>query len=152
MNDKLTAAYDKHKAKNIKVTTRKREVDGTGRRLIQVSKLSLGYTDKPLFHDVSFMLDEGERLRLHGRNGAGKSTLVQAIMAEASKTPLVSRCFAGTIEVEQEIKIRLYEQEINPRYLNMVLSQAIEQILDDKGLPINPQKVKQLLTESGLRA
>jgi ATP-binding cassette subfamily F protein 3 len=147
MNDKLTAAYDKHKTKNIKLTTRKKGDNSSGRALIQASKLSLGYGDKPLFDNVSFVVREGERLRLHGRNGAGKSTIVQAIMAQVNDIPLASRCFAGTIEVEKEIKIGLYEQEINPRYLNMTLSKALEEILRDKNQPINTQKVKQLLSD-----
>ena len=147
MNDKLTASYDKHKTKNIKVTTRKKEEGIGGRLLVQASKVSLGYDGVPLFKDVSFIVHEGERLRLHGRNGAGKSTLVQAIMAQVTGEPLQSQCFAGEIEVEKEIKIGLYEQEINPRYLTMTLNEAIEQILDEKGLPINPQKVKQLLSD-----
>lgn len=147
MNDKLTASYDKHKTKNIKVTTRKKEEGIGGRLLVQASKVSLGYDGKPLFDNVSFIVHEGERLRLHGRNGAGKSTLVQAIMSQVTGEPMASQCFAGTIEVEKEIKIGLYEQEINPRYLTMTLNEAIEQILDEKKLPINPQKVKQLLSD-----
>ena len=147
MNDKLTAAYDKHKTKNIKVTTRKKEDSNDGRLLIQATKVSLGYEGLPLFGDVSFILREGERLRFHGRNGAGKSTLVQAIMAEATGVPLASQCFMGTIEIAKEIKIGLYEQEINPRFLEMTLNQALEQILDEKKQPVSAQKVKQLLSD-----
>lgn len=147
MNDKLTAAYDKHKTKNIKVTTRKKEDSSAGRLLIQATKVSLGYEGLPLFDDVSFILREGERLRFHGRNGAGKSTLVQAIMAEATGVPLASQCFAGTIVVAKEIKIGLYEQEINPRFLEMTLNQALEQILDEKKQPVSAQKIKQLLSD-----
>ncbi|MEO5627273.1 MAG: ABC-F family ATP-binding cassette domain-containing protein [Candidatus Saccharimonadales bacterium] len=146
MNDKLMAAYDKHKTKNIKVTARTKDQVGGTRLLIQVSKISLGY-EAPLFKDISFIIHEGERVRLHGRNGAGKSTLVQAIMSQVTGEKMNSTCYAGTIEVEPEIKIGLYEQEINPRYLDMTLNQALEQILEDKGLPINPQKVKQLLSD-----
>ncbi len=147
MNDKLTAAYDKHKTKNIKVTTRKKEDSNAGRLLIQATKVSLGYEGLPLFDDVSFILREGERLRFHGRNGAGKSTFVQAIMAEATGVPLASQCFAGTIEIAKEIKIGLYEQEINPRFLEMTLNQALEQILDEKKQPVSAQKIKQLLSD-----
>jgi len=147
MNDKLSAAYDKHKAKNIKVTARKKEVVVDGRRLLKVDKLSLGYDKEPLFSNISFMIREGERLRLNGRNGAGKSTLVQAIVATANNDKIASECFAGTIEVEKEIKIGLYEQEIHAKYLDLTLTDALEQILRDKGLPINSEKVKQLMSD-----
>jgi ATPase subunit of ABC transporter with duplicated ATPase domains len=145
MSTKVTAAYAKHKTKNIKVSTKKKNDDAGNQLLIQADKISLGYGDKPLFDGVSFSVHEGERLRLQGRNGAGKSTLVQAIMSQVDGTPLASKCFAGTIQVANEIRIGLYEQEINPKYLNMTLNEAIEKILYDKNLPVNSQKVKQLL-------
>jgi ATPase subunit of ABC transporter with duplicated ATPase domains len=145
MNDKLSAAYDKHKAKNIKVSARKKESVIDGRRLLKVDKLSIGYRGEPLFSNISFMIREGERIRLNGRNGAGKSTLVQAIMASSNNSELASEKFAGNIEVEKEIKIGLYEQEINPKYLNLTLTEAIEEILRDKGLPISSEKTKQLM-------
>jgi ABC-type Mn2+/Zn2+ transport system ATPase subunit len=53
---------------------------------------------------------------LHGRNGAGKSTLVKAILANAQKTQPESKLFAGHISVEPEIKIGVYEQEIDEKY------------------------------------
>ena len=147
LNDKLTTTYHKHKAKNIKVSARTKDDENNGRKLIQVSDLSLGYGDNPLFNHISFILSEGERLRLSGRNGAGKTTLVQAIMAQANNKPLMSKSFSGFIEVEKEMKIGLYEQEINPKYLKMTLNNALEQILDDKRLPISEQKIKQLLSD-----
>lgn len=147
MNDKLVKAYDKYKATNIKVRARSKDSDQSGRVLIRVDGLSLGYDGKPLFKDITFALREGERLRLHGRNGAGKSTLVQAIMATATSQPKTSTCFAGTIEANPETRIGLYEQEINKQYLDLTLDGAIEQILRDKNQPISMQKVKQLQSD-----
>lgn len=158
MNDKLTASYEKYKARNIRVRTRSKETD-SHRLLVQVDRLSLGYGDKPLFEDISFSLHEGERIRLHGRNGAGKTTLIQAIMRQAGSqskaaaggagkagTPLSpARVFHGTIATEKELRVGLYEQEIHDKYLPMTLSAALEQVLSDKGMPVNPQKVKQFL-------
>lgn len=149
MNDKLTESYEKYKARNIKVRTRTKESD-SHRLLVQVDKLSLGYSDTQLFEDISFGLHEGERIRLHGRNGAGKTTLIQAVMAQAGTiggtvTSPTSRKFHGTIATEKELKIGLYEQEIHDKYLPMTLSSALEQVLDDKGMPVSPQRVKQFL-------
>ena len=147
MNDKLTSAYEKHKTKNIKLTTQKKSEESSGRSLIKATKLSLGYDDKPLFDDFNFVVREGERIRLHGRNGAGKSTIVKAIMAQVDGIKMQSKCFNGTIESEKEIKVGLYEQEIDPRYLKMTLNQAVEDILRQKDMPINEQTVKQLLSD-----
>jgi len=144
MTTKMTAAYQKYKAKNIQLNTHSKEVQ-TERLLIQVDKLSLGYGDKPLFDEVSFSLHEGERLRLHGRNGAGKTTIVEAIMAQIEgRTPLSHR-FAGHIAAEKSLRLGLYEQEIDSKYLPLTLTEAIEQVFMDKDVPVNDQVVKQML-------
>jgi ATP-binding cassette subfamily F protein 3 len=146
LNPKMTNAYQKYKAKNIKMTTRS-EASRSSRELLQAHNVTLGYNDKPLFAPVQFSLREGERLRFHGRNGAGKTTLVNAIMAKVLSQPLDSQLLSGSLVAEKELTIGLYEQEIDPKYLPMSLAAAIEQSFDDKGLPINEQKVKQLLGE-----
>ena len=47
--------------------------------LLSVSKLSRQGREAPLFTDVTFGLDEGEKVALIGRNGSGKSTLLSCI-------------------------------------------------------------------------
>ena len=150
MNDKLTESYEKYKTRNIRVSTRTKESD-SHRLLVQVQKLSLGYGDTPLFENIGFALHEGERIRLHGRNGAGKTTLVQSVMAQAQGSnqagALSCRKFAGTIAVEKDLKIGLYEQEIDAKFLPMTLSDGLEQVLRDKDLPVHAQRIKQLMSD-----
>ncbi len=146
LNTKMTTAYEEHKSRNIKVRARTKDTDSS-RTLVEVSKVSLGYGDEPLFTDISFRLREGERIRLHGRNGAGKSTLVKAIMAKAENTTTTSKQFAGHIAVEPAINIGVYEQEIDSKYLTMTLHDAIEQACRDKGLVLSEQKIKQFLSD-----
>ena len=146
MNDKMTASYEKYKAQNIKIRTATKETN-SHRLLVQVDKLSLGYADMPLFKDISFGLHESERIRLHGRNGAGKTTLIQSIMAGSRGSKLESQKYHGTIATEKDLKIGLYEQEINPKYLKYTLSEALEQVLWDKDVPATGQKIKQLLSD-----
>ena len=147
MSPKMTDAYEKYKATNISVRTENNNSDTAKRRLIKVDNISLGYDEDPLFSPLSFELREGERLRLHGRNGTGKTTLVQAIMSQAGIGTLSSKCFSGHIEIEQDIRVGLYEQEINPEYLLLSLGEAVEQILRNSNQPISQQKVKQLLSD-----
>lgn len=146
LSTKMGTAYDEHKARNIIVRTKSGEKDGS-RLLLETSKVSLGFGDKPLFADVSFQLREGERLRLHGRNGAGKSTLVKAILAKAQGKEPASVQFAGQIAVEPEIKIGVYEQEIDEKYLSLTLHDAIDSACRDRGLIISEQKIKQFLSD-----
>ncbi|MDB5175191.1 MAG: Uup, transporter ATPase, ATP-binding cassette, subfamily er 3 [Candidatus Saccharibacteria bacterium] len=145
LGTKMTTAYQKYKAQNIKVDTAS-NVEGADRLLVQVDKLSLGY-DKPLFEDVSFSLREGERVRLHGRNGAGKTTLVDAIVANMKNVPAAAERYSGRIMVERELNYGLYQQEIADRYLDFTLHDALEQVLSENNLPVNDQKIKQLLSD-----
>jgi len=143
LNEKMGAAYKKHKAKNIKVSAKSAEAE-TSRLLVEVQGVSLGY-ETPLFKDVSFNLREGDRVRLHGRNGAGKSTLVKAIISRVLNHEAESTLYSGTILCEQELNIGVYEQEIDKKYLKMTLANAIEEAYMEKDVPIGDQKVKQLL-------
>jgi ATP-binding cassette subfamily F protein 3 len=145
LNAKMGAAYKEHKARNIKVRTKTAD-DATGRLLIELSKVSLGYS-APLFEDLSLQLREGDRLRLHGRNGAGKSTLLNAVVAKSQEVEPSAKLFGGTIAVEKGIKIGIYEQEIAESYLSLTLSEAIERAYMAKDVPVGESLVKQLLSD-----
>jgi ATP-binding cassette subfamily F protein 3 len=144
MQNKLVEKYDKYKAKNIRINT-KESVEGS-RVLVDVEKLSLGY-DKPLFSDINFQLKQGERLELKGRNGAGKSTTIKAILATAGMTRMDSKIYGGTIILDSKIKIGVYEQEIDQKYLSMPLGRAILESYTEAGVQVNDQKVKQVMSD-----
>jgi ATPase subunit of ABC transporter with duplicated ATPase domains len=146
LNPKMTAAYEKYKARNISLNT-KQDDTRSSHLLVQAHQLSLGYGESPLFEGVDFSLREGERVRLHGRNGAGKTTLVNAILAKAHNSTSEAKTFSGTLAVAKELALGVYEQEIDSKYLPMSLADAIEQSFADKGLPVNEQHVKKLLGE-----
>lgn len=48
--------------------------------LLQADKITFGYTGIPLFKQVSFSVNEGDRIGLVGDNGAGKSTLFKCLL------------------------------------------------------------------------
>lgn len=144
LSTKLTGAYEEHKSKTIKIRSSKRE--STGRRLLNVTNLSLGYTE-PLFGGVHFELREGERLHVIGRNGRGKTTLVKSIIANWKHLPLESTKFAGEIDIEPGTAIGIYEQEISAHRLDMTLSEAIEDMLRAHDKQVNERLIRQLLSE-----
>ena len=146
LNTKMSAAYEEHKTRNIKIRARATE-STSNRLLIEASKLSLGYGETALFTDMHFQLREGDRMRLHGRNGAGKTTLVKAILAQSCGEKPESQMLGGHIATENEIKIGNYEQEIASKLLGVTLGAAIEQIYLAKDVKINDQKIKQLLSD-----
>jgi branched-chain amino acid transport system ATP-binding protein len=47
--------------------------------MLEFDRVSVGYKDLTVIHDVSFTVGEGEVVSLVGSNGAGKSTILRAI-------------------------------------------------------------------------
>jgi ATP-binding cassette subfamily F protein 3 len=57
----------------------------TGRIVLELSDVTAGYGDTPVFQDLNLILEKGERVVLVGPNGAGKSTLMKVL---AGRLPL----------------------------------------------------------------
>ncbi len=145
LSPKLKAAYGKYKAKNIRLNTPSDKLSST-RLLVQATNLVLGY-DKALFSPITFDLREGDRIRLHGRNGAGKTTIAKAIINKINQKKEDSKVFNGTLAVEKDIIVGVYEQEIDEKYLDETIYNVIEKTISQgKGL-VNDQIIKQLLSQ-----
>jgi ABC transport system ATP-binding/permease protein len=52
--------------------------------LIEALNLSKSIGAKDLFHDLSFTVDNGEKIALIGRNGQGKTTILKMLAGEDS--------------------------------------------------------------------
>jgi len=50
--------------------------------LVQLANVSFGYSDEPLFENLSWQINPGDRIGLVGPNGSGKSTLLRLIAGE----------------------------------------------------------------------
>lgn len=59
----------------------------TGRIVLDLSDVSAGYGETPIFSNLNFMLEKGDRVALVGPNGAGKSTMMKVL---AGRLPLFS--------------------------------------------------------------
>ena len=73
--------------------------------MIQIDGVHLSYQGDPLFEEVSFSLQKGERIGLVGRNGSGKTTLFRMIMGQ--ETP-----DKGTISFARDYRIGILKQHI----------------------------------------
>ncbi len=71
---------------------------------IQVNNLTFGYTVNNLFDNLSFLLNNKERLLILGENGVGKSTLLKLIMKELTPKD-------GSISFGTKTEIAYYAQE-----------------------------------------
>ena len=54
--------------------------------MISVEGLSVEFSAKPLFRDVSFVVNDRDRIALVGKNGAGKSTLLKILCRQQQPT------------------------------------------------------------------
>jgi len=73
--------------------------------LLRVQNLNLGFGERPIFDNISFVITAGEKLALTGRNGAGKSTLFKVLTGQI-------RPDSGTIEKPKEMTQAFLKQEL----------------------------------------
>lgn len=73
--------------------------------MIQVDGLTLSYSGDPVFEDVSFTLNTGERCGLVGRNGSGKTSLLRLITGQETADK-------GTISLSKGYKLGYLDQHI----------------------------------------
>ena len=144
LDKKVSDSYHKFKEKNIKIglSQDKERVS----ELVSIRKLSLGYKD-PLFSDISFSLNNNDRIFIKGRNGAGKSTLVRTILSLYQNEEPHALIFEGEIRLGVSLKIGIYEQEINKKYLPLQLEEAIKIVYEEYGTPLPDTKVKSILSQ-----
>jgi ATP-binding cassette, subfamily F, member 3 len=141
LNYKVAAQYDKFKAKNIRMSL-KNDESRSKHILVNVKGLSLGYDNTPLFGGINIDLREGEAMELRGRNGAGKTTLIKSILGDESM-----QVFAGEITLDKQMRVGIYEQEVSPKYFDLLLGDAIERMYLDRGLSITDTKIRSLLSD-----
>lgn len=71
---------------------------------VSAEDLSKSYGIKPLFKNISFNLEEGDKVALVARNGTGKSTLLRILAGK--ETP-----DKGKLWISKEVTVALFEQE-----------------------------------------
>lgn len=66
--------------------------------MISVENLKVEFAATPLFHDVSYVINDKDRIALVGKNGAGKSTMLKIIAGIQQPT-------SGTVSVSNDMTI-----------------------------------------------
>jgi len=71
---------------------------------VSVESLSKSYGVKPLFRNISFHIEEGDKIALVARNGVGKSTLLKILAGK--ETADEGKCW-----IHKDVTVALFEQE-----------------------------------------
>jgi ATP-binding cassette, subfamily F, member 3 len=72
--------------------------------MIQITNLSFGYGDEPLYANVNFVIGDGQKVGLVGPNGAGKSTILTIIAGKLEQLTGKVNVVGKIGIVPQEIK------------------------------------------------
>ncbi|HLG40735.1 MAG TPA: ABC-F family ATP-binding cassette domain-containing protein, partial [Chitinophagaceae bacterium] len=71
---------------------------------VSVEKLTKSYGIQPLFENISFNIEEGDKIALVARNGYGKSTLLKILAGFETADE-------GKVWIHKEVTVALFEQE-----------------------------------------
>lgn len=143
---KSAERYGKFKSRNIRLSMK----DTSSRSqhvLVRAENVAVRIGERILFEDVNIDLREGEAIEIRGRNGAGKTTLIRMILASGKSFDDGPILYSGDIFLDPQVRIGVYEQEIDERYLSDPLEKAIEKLYMSHDLSISDTKIRQLLAD-----
>jgi lincosamide and streptogramin A transport system ATP-binding/permease protein len=73
-------------------------------QLVGLEHVSIYYGEKTVCEDISFTIEQGERIALAGKNGSGKSSIIKLICGENIN-------YTGTIRMGSQLKISYVSQD-----------------------------------------
>ncbi|MBN4052161.1 ABC-F family ATP-binding cassette domain-containing protein [Sphingobacteriaceae bacterium AH-315-L07] len=95
--------------------------------MISLSKVSVYFGGQTLFDDVSFMINEGDRIGLVGKNGAGKTTLLNLISGALKPN-------GGNVSTSKDLKTGYLTQDLEFNDGLTVLQEAESAFEDVKNI------------------
>ena len=73
---------------------------------VSAENLTKSYGIKVLFENISFHVNEGDKIAIVAKNGTGKSTLLKILMGKEIAD-------SGTVVINKDIQVVLFDQEIH---------------------------------------
>ncbi|KJY64061.1 ABC transporter ATPase [Lactobacillus helsingborgensis] len=77
----------------------------SGKEVLILRNLTIGYPGKTMVHDISLQINKGDRVAVIGQNGIGKSTLLKTIMKKLKPQN-------GSIKYGAALDVGYYDQEL----------------------------------------
>ncbi|MFH4964420.1 ABC-F family ATP-binding cassette domain-containing protein [Gaetbulibacter sp. M235] len=108
--------------------------------MMNIHNLSISFQGDYLFEDITFKLDNGDRVGLIGKNGAGKSTMLKILSREMEPD-------SGQIATDKELKIGFLKQDIDFDFGRTVLEEAYEAFTEIKQLEAKVDAINHQLAE-----
>jgi len=95
----------------------------TGYKVLTVKNLSFGYDNETILKNISFEVNEGEKVSIIGKNGCGKSTLLKILMDKLKQK-------SGEFEWGYNIKIGYLDQVISSFDKNNTVLKEVWKIVE----------------------
>ena len=108
--------------------------------MMNIHNLSISFQGDYLFEDITFKLDNGDRVGLIGKNGAGKSTMLKILSREMEPD-------SGQIASDKELKIGFLKQDIDFDHGQTVLEEAYEAFTEIKDIEAKVEDINHQLAE-----
>ena len=108
--------------------------------MISVEGLKVEFGVKPLFQDVSFVINARDRIALVGKNGAGKSTMLKILCGQQRPT-------AGTVSVPTDSVVGYLPQVMNLQDSTTVREEAQKAFANISELEARVKRLEQEMSE-----
>ena len=108
--------------------------------MISIEGLTVEFSAKPLFHDVSFVINEHDRIALVGKNGAGKSTMLKILCGELQPT-------SGTVSMPNDTTIGYLPQVMRIADDTTVLDEVRKAFSDNTKMQRELERMQQEMAD-----
>jgi ATP-binding cassette subfamily F protein 3 len=95
--------------------------------MVSVQNLSVSFGSFDLLKNISFLINDQDRIGLAGKNGSGKSTLLNIIAGVQSST-------SGTVDMSKDVTIGYLPQQMKVDDTNTVFDEVITSFSEITGL------------------
>ncbi|HAQ41209.1 MAG TPA: ABC-F type ribosomal protection protein [Clostridiales bacterium] len=91
--------------------------------LINVDNLSVSYGERTILNNVSFTINQGDRIALRGKNGSGKSTILKILVGKNEN-------YRGTVNIGSNLNISYVPQDtsfLNGSFSDFIITENINE-------------------------